>query len=151
MRASIWVLLGALSVPLGAQMNVPRVGVARYQDGTFHTVQGLPANMIVADLPLDRADAASFSDGGGLIWQGGVVRLADGSLAGSTLTMDQALRNLLSLGLPLAAATGRLSTVPADYLGVSDRGRLVVGAAADVVVVDATGALLAVVTEGVAV
>jgi len=83
--------------------------------------------------------------------RGDVVRLADGSLAGSTLTMDQALRNLLSLGLPLAAAAGRLSTVPADYLGVLDRGRLVVGAAADVVVVDGAGALLAVVAEGVAV
>jgi hypothetical protein len=38
-------------------------------------VQGLPANMIVADLPIDSAQAASFSDSGGLIAQDGVIRL----------------------------------------------------------------------------
>jgi N-acetylglucosamine-6-phosphate deacetylase len=32
----------------------------------------------------------------------GGVRLADGTLAGSTLTMDQALRNLVKIGLPIA-------------------------------------------------
>jgi N-acetylglucosamine-6-phosphate deacetylase len=37
----------------------------------------------------------------------GGVRLADGTLAGSTLTMDQALRNLVGLGLPLAEASRR--------------------------------------------
>ncbi|VEB40390.1 N-acetylglucosamine-6-phosphate deacetylase [Chromobacterium violaceum] len=47
----------------------------------------------------------------------GGVRLADGTLAGSTLTMDQALRNLVSIGLPLADASNRLSLYPADYLG----------------------------------
>jgi len=83
--------------------------------------------------------------------QDGVVRLADGSLAGSTLTMDQALRNLLSLGLPLADAAARLSTVPADYLGLTDRGRLIEGGAADIVVVDKAGTLLAVLAEGTAV
>ncbi|MDY0745155.1 N-acetylglucosamine-6-phosphate deacetylase [Paucibacter sp. R3-3] len=67
----------------------------------------------------------------------GGVRLADGTLAGSTLTMDQALRNLvLELGLPLADASRRVSTHAADYLGLEDRGRLAVGAWADFVVVD---------------
>ena len=63
----------------------------------------------------------------------GGVRLADGTLAGSTLTMDQALRNLVSLGLPLAEASLRTSTYAAAYLGLADRGRLAVGAWADVV------------------
>jgi len=67
----------------------------------------------------------------------GGVRLADGTLAGSTLTMDQALRNLvLELGLPLADSSRRVSTHAADYLGLEDRGRLAVGAWADFVVVD---------------
>jgi N-acetylglucosamine-6-phosphate deacetylase len=47
----------------------------------------------------------------------GGVRLADGTLAGSTLTMDQALRNLVSIGLDLADASRRVSTNAADYLG----------------------------------
>jgi N-acetylglucosamine-6-phosphate deacetylase len=66
----------------------------------------------------------------------GGVRLADGTLAGSTLTMDQALRNLVGLGLSLADASRRTSSHAAAYLGLQDRGCLAVGAMADVVVVD---------------
>lgn len=67
----------------------------------------------------------------------GCVRLADGSsLAGSALTMDQALRNLVSLGLDLADASNRVSRYPADYLGLTDRGRLRTSAWADLVVLD---------------
>jgi N-acetylglucosamine-6-phosphate deacetylase len=67
----------------------------------------------------------------------GGVRLADGTLAGSTLTMDQALRNLVdTLGLDLADASRRVSTFAADYLGLADRGRLAVGAWGDAVVLD---------------
>ncbi len=67
----------------------------------------------------------------------GGVRLADGTLAGSTLTMDQAFRNLVNhLGLGFIDASRRASTNAADYLGLSDRGRLVVGAWADCVVLN---------------
>jgi N-acetylglucosamine-6-phosphate deacetylase len=66
----------------------------------------------------------------------GGVRLADGTLAGSTLTMDQALRNLVGLGLSLADASRRTSSHAAAYLGLQDRGRLALGAMADVVVLD---------------
>ena len=64
------------------------------------------------------------------------VRLANGTLAGSALTMDQALRNLVGLGLPLWEAVQRLSTFPADFLGNNAIGRLQIGACADVVVLD---------------
>jgi len=64
------------------------------------------------------------------------VRLANGTLAGSALTMDQALRNLVGLGLPLQEAVLRLSTFPADFLGNYAIGRLRIGACADVVVLD---------------
>lgn len=66
----------------------------------------------------------------------GGVRLEDGTLAGSALTMDQALCNLLSLGLPLEDVSARLSRHAADYLGLADRGRLRAGAWADMVVID---------------
>jgi N-acetylglucosamine-6-phosphate deacetylase len=68
----------------------------------------------------------------------GGVRLADGTLAGSTLTMDQALRNLVGLGLSLAEASRRTATLAAEHLGISDRGQLVSGAWADLVVLDST-------------
>ena len=69
--------------------------------------------------------------------QGGSMRLADGTLAGSALTMDRALRNLVSIGLPLDEAARRLSTIPADWLGMPDAGRLSPGARADIVTLDA--------------
>jgi N-acetylglucosamine-6-phosphate deacetylase len=76
------------------------------------------------------------------------VRLADGTLAGSTLTMDQALRNLLEIGLDLQDASRRVSTCPADFLGESDRGRLEPGRWADLVVLDPQLRLRAVFVEG---
>ncbi len=76
------------------------------------------------------------------------VELADGALAGSVLTMDRALRNLVAIGLPLEEAARRLSTVPADYLGLSDIGRLAPGACADFVVLDGGLDILAVFRAG---
>lgn len=64
----------------------------------------------------------------------GCVRLASGSLAGSALTMDQALRNLVDVGLELADAAQRVSTFQADYLALHDRGRIAPGLRADMVV-----------------
>lgn len=66
----------------------------------------------------------------------GGVRLADGTLAGSALTMDVALRNLVNIGCDLADAALRVSTFPADYLDLHDRGRLQAGACADLVVLN---------------
>jgi N-acetylglucosamine-6-phosphate deacetylase len=81
--------------------------------------------------------------------QGG-VRLADGTLAGSTLTMDQALRNLVfTLGLPLQDAARRVATHAAQYLGLADRGHLSQGAWGDVVVLDAALNVQQVWVEGV--
>jgi N-acetylglucosamine-6-phosphate deacetylase len=78
----------------------------------------------------------------------GGVRLPDGTLAGSTLTMDQALRNLITVGLDLADASKRLSTYPAAFLGLKDRGTLGVGNYADVVVLNRKLKLKAIYVEG---
>jgi N-acetylglucosamine-6-phosphate deacetylase len=78
----------------------------------------------------------------------GGVRLADGTLAGSTLTMDQALRNLVGLGLGLAEASRRTATIAAGHLGLADRGHLGPGAWADAVVLDAALQPVEVVVEG---
>ncbi|GAA5335364.1 MULTISPECIES: N-acetylglucosamine-6-phosphate deacetylase [Thermus] len=67
--------------------------------------------------------------------QGNGVWLGE-SLAGSTLTLDQALRNLVAWGLPLEEAARRLSLYPARYLGLSDRGEIAPGKRADLVVLD---------------
>lgn len=82
----------------------------------------------------------------------GGVRLADGTLAGSTLTMDRALRNLVDVvGLDLADASRRVSTHAADFLGLVDRGRLAPGAWADVVVLDSALQVREVLLQGEAI
>ena len=66
----------------------------------------------------------------------GIARRGDGALAGSTVTMIDAVRNLVSVGAPVAAALAAASEVPAKILGREDVGRLEPGAQADLVVVD---------------
>lgn len=78
----------------------------------------------------------------------GGVRLRDGTLAGSALTMDQALRNLVTIGLELDDAARRVSTYAADYLGLTNRGRLDAGASADMVVMDRDLNVQRVIIEG---
>jgi N-acetylglucosamine-6-phosphate deacetylase len=66
----------------------------------------------------------------------GIARRDDGVLAGSTLTMIEAVRNLVALGAPLAGALAAGSEVPARIAGHPELGTLEPGAAADVVVLD---------------
>lgn len=68
----------------------------------------------------------------------GVPRLPDGTLVGSTLTLDRAVRNVVGLGVPLERAVEMATTVPADLLGLANRGRLAPGARADLVALDPT-------------
>ncbi|HEX2412279.1 MAG TPA: N-acetylglucosamine-6-phosphate deacetylase [Solirubrobacteraceae bacterium] len=71
-----------------------------------------------------------------LVSADGVVRGPEGQLAGSVLTMIDAVRNAHALGVPLAEALTAASAVPARVAGRPDLGRLVPGARADVVVLD---------------
>ena len=67
----------------------------------------------------------------------GVARLADsGALAGSTLTCDAALRNLVAAGVALPDAVTTLTSTPAPAMGLTDRGVLAPGYRADLVVLD---------------
>jgi N-acetylglucosamine-6-phosphate deacetylase len=64
----------------------------------------------------------------------GVARGQTGALAGSTLTMIDAVRNLHSLGVPFEDAIGAATEVPARVLRLPALGRIGVGLPADVVV-----------------
>lgn len=68
--------------------------------------------------------------------QDGQARLADGTLAGSVLTLDQALRNARNEGFGWPLIADLLSGAPARYLGLTDRGKLTAGQRADLVVLD---------------
>jgi N-acetylglucosamine-6-phosphate deacetylase len=77
------------------------------------------------------------------------VRLADGTLAGSTLALDRAVGNLVAYaGVPLSAAVTAATAAPAAVLGLTDRGTLAVGAVGDLVLLDDAGALAATIIGG---
>lgn len=76
------------------------------------------------------------------------VRLKDGTLAGSSLTLNQALKNLLSLGLEPTECARRLSEIQAKLLKITDRGIIEVGARADFALVSFDGELKRVFKEG---
>jgi N-acetylglucosamine-6-phosphate deacetylase len=94
----------------------------------------------------DAMRAAGMPDGeydlGGELVQvrGGVARLSEDVLAGSTATMDAVLRNILSYGgLSLTQALPMATAVPAEAMGLAGRkGVLAPGADADIVLLDAT-------------
>ena len=66
-----------------------------------------------------------------------LAKLPDGTLAGSILTMDQAVRNVVQLaGASVPNALHMASEVPARILGLRTKGRLIVGADADLVLFD---------------
>jgi N-acetylglucosamine-6-phosphate deacetylase len=80
---------------------------------------------------------------------GGQARLADGTIAGSVLTLGAAVRYaVLTAGVPLALAVRAASQNPADLLGLADRGRIAPGLRADLVVLDADVAVRATLHEG---
>jgi len=91
----------------------------------------------------DRVSPGGGFGAGALVDDGAALRLADGRLAGSRLTLDRAVRNAEAFGAmtqleAVAAATLR----PAALLGLErERGTLRPGARADLVVLDAAGAV----------
>ena len=66
----------------------------------------------------------------------GTVRGPDGVLAGSVLTMDEAVRNLHALGVPFEEASQPRRRRPARVLGEPKLGRIDVGLPADLVVLN---------------
>jgi N-acetylglucosamine-6-phosphate deacetylase len=102
--------------------------------------------------PAGLPDGPYVNDGRPVMVRDGAVRLPDGTLAGSTLTMDAALRNLLAaLGgrFTLADVWPAVSLTPARAIGLSARkGSLEVGKDADLVVLDRTLHVAATVVGG---
>jgi len=91
------------------------------------------------------SDATAGAAGNGGTYQLGDIEIAvsdgvpvreDGVLAGTVLTMIDAVRNLHALGIALEDAVGAATAVPARILGRADLGVLEPGGRADVVVLD---------------
>jgi N-acetylglucosamine-6-phosphate deacetylase len=86
--------------------------------------------VLVTDAVAWRAGTVS---GIGIELRDGAPRLPDGTLAGSAVTMDAAVRQCVAAGIPLEHALRAASENPATVLGLTDRGRLEPGLRADVV------------------
>lgn len=120
-------------------LEVINDGVHVHPDVVRLAFSGAPGRVA---LITDAMAAAGAADGryrlGSLevVVDGGVARLVEGgSIAGSTLTQDVALRRaVIDSGIPLHEAIGALTVAPAAAIGRSaDLGRLDAGFAADAV------------------
>lgn len=142
--------------PIGAIVEARQVGVELIGDGhhVHPSVMRLliravgPARAVVVTDALAAAGqpAAAFTFAGQTAQVvDGVARLADGTITGSVLTMDQALRNLVDkLGVSLPDASAMLSFNPARAVGLERRkGRIAVGYDADLAIFGRSLQLLA--------
>jgi N-acetylglucosamine-6-phosphate deacetylase len=112
--------------PAAARVAIAAKGAARVlaiTDGT--ALSGLPAG------------ASARLGGRAIVADGRSARLEDGTLAGSTLTMDGALRTIVNaFGCDLTEAVRMCATTPAQALGLDDCGEIAVGRRADLVLLD---------------
>lgn len=117
-----------------------------------HAAKGAGRLLLVSD-----AMATAASDLEGFDLYGTLITLHDGrltdaagTLAGAHLTMIEAVRNAVrTAGIPLADALRMATATPAECMGLTDRGRIVEGARADLIALDADLNLLAVWQGGV--
>lgn len=136
--------------PLGAVAQAPQVAGEVIADGihvhpamveVLVKLLGSQRTIVITDALAGAGGGDSAFDFGGQAArvEAGAARLADGTLTGSVLTMDQALRNVAALtGLTLAEAVGMLTRNPARAAGAeSTKGRLLPGYDADLALLDA--------------
>jgi N-acetylglucosamine-6-phosphate deacetylase len=145
---------------IGAVLTAPDVTAELIADGVH--VDAAAMRILVAAkgshgviLVSDGMAATGMPDGsyhlGGLevTVSGGIPRSSDGKLAGSTLTLDHALRNIVALDVPLHNALAMLTTNPARLLGLQGKkGALALGADADIVLLDSRLEVAGVMTRG---
>ncbi len=88
--------------------------------------------------PVGASDPAYVLNGETITARDGICQTASGTLAGSALSMIDAVRNTVEmLGVPLEEAVRMASTYPADFLGLgATHGRIEAGFRADFTVVD---------------
>ncbi|TJY44573.1 N-acetylglucosamine-6-phosphate deacetylase [Cohnella pontilimi] len=104
----------------------------------MHRIKGADGMVLITDAlqAMGLGDGEYEFGGHHVTVSAGVAQLKDGTLASSTVTMNEALRNTVQLGIPLEDAVRMASTTPADLLGIPHKGKIAVGADADLVLLD---------------
>jgi N-acetylglucosamine-6-phosphate deacetylase len=133
---------------VGAVLTSPEIDAELIADGV-HVEEGAMKLLLKAKgserviLVSDGLSATGMPDGKYMLGDfevtvtNGVCRNAAGVLAGSTLTLDRALRNIVNLGVPIRDAMRMLTLNPASLLGIEfKKGSLRAGADADVLLLD---------------
>lgn len=133
---------------IGAVLTTPEISAELIADGV-HVEEAAMKLLLQAKgaerviLVSDGLSATGMPDGKYMlgdfevIVSNGVCRNAAGILAGSTLTLDRALRNIVNLGISLPDAVRMLTLNPASLLGIEfKKGSLRIGADADVLLLD---------------
>lgn len=113
-----------------------------HEAGALVAAQALGARfMLVTDAMRAAGQTSGTSELGGQTVHvaNGTARLADGTLAGSMLTMWEAFQNAQRIGLTVAQASYAASSAPAQYLGLNDYGVIQNGARADLLVLHSDG------------
>ncbi len=147
-------VVGALLSRVQTYAEVILDGHHVHRDSFLTALNAKPQRLL---LVTDAMRAAGMPDGdydlGGQMAtvKDGQARLSGGSLAGSLITLDLALKNAVAAGVPLHQAVALLSLNPARYLGLEDRGDLRPGLRADVVVLEADLSVVQVYVGGSAV
>ena len=84
-----------------------------------------------------------------VIVKNGEARLPEGNLAGSTLTIERAVKNMIeTVKIPAEQALQMASRVPAQSIGMDDRGIIAVGKRADLVLLDADWSVNRTIVDG---
>ncbi len=131
---------------IGAVLDDPRVTCEAIADGhhvhpaalrLLYRAKGAGGLVLITDAiaAAGLADGDHELAGAPIRVTAGRAETADGHLAGSTLTMDAAVRNAHAWGLPLTDALAAATRTPAWVLGVP-KGRIAPGYDADLVVLE---------------
>jgi N-acetylglucosamine-6-phosphate deacetylase len=142
--------------PIGGQRTTPYVGVIpdgiHLHPATLRLISGLQLIFTTDRVSIagDGAAATLFGQPyAGLHLRDGAARLADGTLAGSTVTMLDGARLMINeLGGDWARVSEVCTVNPARLLGLHDRGELALGRRADLILVDRELNLKAVYIDG---
>jgi N-acetylglucosamine-6-phosphate deacetylase len=145
---------------IGAVLTDPEVTAEVIADGVH--VSGPAIQVLIGTkgfhtvlLATDGTSATGMPDGNYRLGnfevtvKGGVSRNSEGKLAGSTLTLDRAVRYIVELGVPLIEAVRMATVLPARRIGLAGKkGIIAIGGDADLVVLTPDLQVAGVMTRG---
>jgi len=102
-----------------------------------HKIALITDAMRAAGMPPGESVLGSLKNGLKVIVEDDVAKLPDrSSFAGSVATMDRAVRTMLAAGIPLLEAVRMAAATPARIMNLGNKGSIIEGSDADIVIFD---------------